>query len=104
MDIILGKINVIPKQLEFSRHLVKGKVLGFGAVGDQIIAVCSEALTDEETSDLVQALAQCPTSDPEKDKIDQDYQKALDKISTAAGLSKDEKDALKQKGRLNERI
>lgn len=42
-----------------------------------------------------------PVKDPAEAKREQDYSKALDKIATAAGLSKDEKEALKEKERAN---
>ena len=42
-----------------------------------------------------------PGKTPEEIKKEQDYDKALDKIATAAGLSKDEKDAYKEKERAN---
>ena len=42
-----------------------------------------------------------PEKTPAEIKKEQDYDKALDKIATAAGLSKDEKDALKEKERAN---
>jgi len=42
---------------------------------------------------------QVPENDPEEVKREQDYQSALNKLATAAGLSKDEKEALKASSR-----
>lgn len=96
MDIILGKIGVKPKQFEQAGHLKAGKIKGFGAVDDSVIVTTTEELTDKEKDDLIAALRACPETNAEKIKREQDHEKALDKIATAAGLSKDEKEAYKE--------
>lgn len=101
MDILLGSVGVTRKQLANADHLKTGKVLGFGMVEDDLVVVVSDDITEKEKNDLVVALRACPEVNSEKAKREQDHSKALDKIATAAGLSKDEKEALKEKERAN---
>lgn len=102
MDIKLGKLNLTKEQLQRSNDL-KSQIFR-GLIQDEsgeVTAVCSVDLSPSELGVLKGSLSglskdPIPEKTPEEIKKDQDYSAALDKIATNAGLSKDEKEALKE--------
>ena len=61
MDTNLGKIGLTFEQIENSKSLVSGKIKGFGAVGDDVIIVTDNVITDAEKATIIQSLKDLPS-------------------------------------------
>jgi hypothetical protein len=102
MEIDLGKVNIKVGQLANLKDL-KSDGVKWGTLysdGRLVIEVDND-FDESKLPELKSKIRALPESDSVKEKKEQDYSKALDKIATAAGLSKDEKEALKEKERAN---
>lgn len=97
MDTRLGVIGVSTKQIQNAKHLFTNNVVGFGAVGEDIVVVHHTELTDKEKTDLIAALKLCPEVDPVEDEKVKAFDRAVNKILTSAKLTPEEEAAFKEK-------
>lgn len=97
MDTNIGIIEgVTNKKVANSKRLHTENILGFGAIGDQVVVVSKNPLSKQEIDQLKVDLAQSPEIDPAEEKKQLDLTAAIDKVASTAKLSADEKTALKE--------